>query len=323
MSSETPYDALMPEALLAAVEAAGWRCSGHLLALNSFENRVYQIGLEAGGFIVGKFYRPKRWSDEQILEEHAFLDELYTHELSVVAPLKGADGATLFHEGGFRFALFPRQGGHPPNIESESSLTVLGRTIGRIHRVGASRVFEHRPRLSATRLGTDSREFLLDHDVIPAELREAYATTTAHLLERINAVTIPADGRIHGDCHPGNVLWRGDLPHFVDFDDSVVGPAVQDLWMLLSGDREACQRQLDCILSGYQEFQDFDTRELALIEPLRTLRLMHYSAWIARRWHDPAFPHAFTWFGTTQYWSEHVLELREQLAALDEAPLAV
>jgi Ser/Thr protein kinase RdoA (MazF antagonist) len=323
MPSETPYERLTPDTVLDAIEAAGWPCNGHQLPLNSYENRVLQIGIGDKEFIVAKFYRPGRWTDEQILEEHDFLLELAEHELPVVAPLRDARGRTLFHHDGYRFTLFPRQGGHAPNLEPEENLVTFGRTLGRIHRVGAARRFQHRPAISVDRLGSASREFLLQSDFIPGELRDAYATLSAHLLQHIGDLRVPQRGRIHGDCHLGNVLWRDGAPHFVDFDDAVNGPAVQDLWMLLSGERDERCRQLSVLLSGYEEFQTFDAAELALVEPLRTLRIMHQAAWIARRWHDPAFPHAFTWFGSMRYWSDHILDLREQLAALDEAPLSV
>ena len=323
MTDATPYANLSPDALLDAVEAAGWRCDGSLLALNSYENRVYQIGQEETEPIVGKFYRPDRWSDAQILEEHAFTAELLEHEMSVVAPLHDDSGATLFHQGGFRFALFPRQGGYPPDIENAENLTILGRSIARIHAVGRAQPFESRIALTAERYGHDSRTLLLERGFIPDELIEAYASISTHLLARIDQLPIPATLRIHGDCHLGNVLWRDDIPHFVDFDDAMMGPAIQDLWMLLSGDREDRTRQLGKILDGYEDFMTFDAAELRLVEALRALRIMYHAAWIARRWDDPAFPLAFPWFNTIKYWSEHVLDLREQLAELDEPPLAV
>ncbi len=325
-STETPYADLSPDAILDAVEAAGFRPSGGLLELNSYENRVFQLELEDGAFVVAKFYRPGRWSDAQIAEEHAFTAELADAEVPVVVPLE-RDGRTLFLHGGFRFAVYPRQGGHPPNIELDDNLRVLGRTIARIHAVGATRRFSHRPELSVQRLGTDSRSFLLDNGFLPPDVEAAYASITEHLLQRLDGVMGPLrrrqEGRIHGDCHLGNLLWRGDTPHFVDFDDCVNGPPVQDLWMLLSGEREERQGQLKTILDAYETFHHFEAATLAMIEPLRTLRIMHHAAWIARRWNDPAFPRAFPSFDTGRYWSEHVLTLREQLAALDEPPLAV
>lgn len=323
---DTPYADLSPDAILDALEAAGFAPTGGLLELNSYENRVFQLELEDGSFVVAKFYRPGRWSDAQIEEEHRFTLELAHAELSVVAPL-ARDGVTLFHHHGHRYAIYPRQGGHPPNLEVEEDLRVLARTIARIHAVGATRPFRHRPGLSARRLGHDSRAFLLEGGFLPADLEPAYASVTEHLLGRIDQAMGGADRappgaqRIHGDCHLGNLLWRGETPHFVDFDDCVTGPPVQDLWMLLSGSRDERQGQLGTILAAYETFHPFDAASLRLVEPLRTLRIMHHAAWIARRWHDPAFPRAFPAFGTSRYWSDHVLTLREQQAALDEPPL--
>jgi Ser/Thr protein kinase RdoA (MazF antagonist) len=319
--NEQPYHSLSPETLLAAIDSAGFVTDGRLHALASYENRVYQVGLEDAQPIIAKFYLPRRWSDAQILEEHAFLAELVEHELPCVAPLASPHGETLYRHNDFRFALFPRQGGHAPNLENPDNLVIIGRTLARIHAVGSVGRFVHRPRLDAERLGHESRRFLLEHEFLPKELEAAYTTVTEHLLARIDRATFPTGGRIHGDCHPGNVLWRDDAPHFVDFDDSVTGPAVQDLWMLLSGERPDRLAQVDELLTGYEQFLSFDETELALIEPLRTLRIMHHAAWIARRWHDPAFPRAFPAFNTTKYWSEHILSLREQQATLDEPPL--
>jgi Ser/Thr protein kinase RdoA (MazF antagonist) len=323
-NTATPFAGLSPDSILDAVDAAGFATTGGLLELNSYENRVYQIELEDGSFVVGKFYRPQRWTDAQIAEEHAFTLELRDAEIPVVAPL-ARDGRTLFEHAGFRYAIYPRQGGHAPNLEDEENLRVLARTLARIHAIGATETFHHRPTLSVARLGSESREFLLTHGFVPPEMEDAYASVTGHLLTRIatDFADMPADGRIHGDCHPGNLLWRGDTPHFVDFDDCVNGPPIQDLWMLLAGEREDRQAQLGAIVDAYETFHEFDDRSLRWIEPLRTLRIMHHAAWIARRWDDPAFPRAFPTFDSTRYWSSHVLALREQQAALDEPPLRI
>jgi len=320
-SELTPYATLGPETILEAMESIHLHPNGGLLALNSYENRVYQVEMEDGSFMVTKFYRPERWTSACIMEEHAFTMELVEAEISVVAPML-VDGESLFEYQDFLFAVYPRQGGHPPNLENESDLEVLARTIGRMHAVGASATFEHRAALTAQRLGHDSRNYLLEHTFVPPDIEEAYATLTTHLLERIDPAMqgLPAI-RIHGDCHMGNVLWRVDTPHFVDFDDCVMGPPIQDLWMLLSGERAEQTQQLNTILDAYTTFYDFEPRTLAAIEALRTLRIMHHAAWIARRWQDPAFPIAFPWFESPRFWSDHLLELREQMALLDEPPL--
>ena len=316
-----PYEQLTPDLILDAVESVGLLPSGGLLALNSYENRVYQIEMEDGSFLVGKFYRPERWTDEAILEEHAFSLALAEAEISAVTPL-AIDDATLFRYQDYRFALFPRQGGHPPNLENEDDLEVLARTIARMHAFGAVEPFQHRRALSIDYLGHESREFLLGSDLIADEFRQAYATTTEHLLAHIAPLLgdMPLQ-RIHGDCHMGNVLWRDDVPHFVDFDDCVMGPPIQDLWMLLNGERAEQTYQLSLILDAYQEFYEFDTNSLALIEPLRTLRIIHHAAWIGRRWDDPAFPLAFPGFDSAKYWSDHILALKEQQAKVTEPPL--
>jgi len=327
-----PYAGLTPDAVLHAVESAGLLADGRQLALNSYENRVYQVGLEEGGagplgearFVVAKFYRPGRWTDEQILEEHAFALELAEREVPVVPPL-AFDGRTLLEDGGFRFALFARRGGRAPELDDPKVLEWTGRFIGRIHAVGSAGAFAHRPEIGVAEFGTAARDWLLDSGFIPADLREAWAGISALAVEGAQAAFDALPGydrlRLHGDCHAGNVLWTPDGPHFVDLDDARTGPAVQDLWMLLSGDRAAMGAQLAHVLAGYEDFRDFDDRELRLVEPLRTLRLLHYSAWLARRWDDPAFPHAFPWFNTQRYWQDRVLELREQVAAMQEPPV--
>ncbi len=330
-SDEPPFAGLTPERILDALESVGLRPDGRLLALNSYENRVYQIGLEVGvgaapsGFVVAKFYRPRRWRDAAILEEHAFVQELAAREVPVVAALPLAGGATLHEFAGFRFAVFPRRGGRAPELSDRNTLEWLGRFIGRIHAVGAAAAFRERPVLDIAGFGEEPRDYLLAHDFIPPDLIDAWRSVVDQALagarrcfERAGAVR---QLRLHGDCHGGNVLWTDDGPHFVDFDDSRMGPAVQDLWMLLSGERAAMARQLADILAGYEIFAEFDPRELHLLEALRTLRLIHYSAWIARRWDDPAFPVAFPWFNTQRYWQDRILELREQIALMDEPPL--
>lgn len=323
-SSAPPFAGLTPDTLLDAVETLGLRPDGSLLALNSYENRVYQIGMDEGPPLVAKFYRPERWSEAQILEEHAFVSALAELEIPVVSALAFA-GHTLHQHGEYRFALFPRRGGRMPDFDQPDTLMWMGRFMGRIHALGASQPYQHRPDLNIESFGEESLAWLMAHDWLPAELREVYQGVAMQALEGVRRCFDRAGTvqriRLHGDCHAGNVLWTDDGPHFVDFDDSRSGPAMQDLWMLLSGERADQSRQLADLLAGYEDFCEFDTRELYLIEALRTLRLMHYSAWLARRWHDPAFPVAFPWFGSQRYWQDRILELREQIALMDEPPL--
>lgn len=321
-----PFATLGPDTLLGAVEAAGLAPDGRLLALNSYENRVYQIGVEDAVPVVVKFYRPGRWSEATLREEHAFAEELVEREIPVVPPLR-VGGETLHRHGGFHYAIYPRRGGRPPELDDADTLEWLGRFLGRIHAVGAVRAFRHRPAIEVAALGAGSRDYLLAGRWIPDYLEPAYASVTGDLLEAVTAAWERAGGfsrlRLHGDCHPGNILWTEAGPHFVDLDDCTTGPAVQDLWMLLSGEREERALQLSDIVAGYEDFHDFDRRELHLVEALRTLRIMHYAAWLARRWEDPAFPAAFPWFGSDRYWEEHLLALREQAAALQEPPLVI
>ena len=320
-----PYLQLIPDKVLAAVETLGFETDARIFALNSYENRVYQIGLVGSSSIVVKFYRPGRWSREQILEEHAFTRELVELEIPVIAPESFADKGTLIEFEGFQFAIFRQILGRPPELDKLDNLLVMGRFVGRIHAVGAINHFSYRKNFSVDRIAAESRSFLLDNGFIPLDLVNAYASLSRDLIEaieqRLHAFGELMTLRIHGDCHPGNVLWKEDKPHFVDFDDTMTGPAIQDLWMLLSGDRNQRQAQLLEVVEGYNEFFDFRAEELELIESLRTLRLMHYSAWLAKRWSDPAFPQSFPWFNTDPYWANHILELREQLAALDDPPL--
>lgn len=326
MDEQAPYAALTPDCVLDALESLGLRCDGRLHALNSFENRVYQIWLEEGPPVVAKFYRPARWSEAQILEEHSFAAELAEHEVPVVAA-SVLSGASLHTHADFRFAVYPRRGGRAPEFDRPDVLEWMGRFIGRIHLVGAAKPFVTRPAIDLQSFGIEPRDWLLAHDFIPPDLRPAWESVAALALQGVARCYERAGDvktlRLHGDCHAGNVLWTDDGPHFVDFDDARTGSAVQDLWMLLSGERDAMTRQLREVLAGYEDFCEFDPRELHLIEALRTLRLLHYSAWIARRWHDPAFPAAFPWFNTQRYWQDRILELREQIALMDEPPLSV
>ncbi len=324
MDINTPYAGLTPDVILNAIDSAGLRTDGRLLALNSYENRVYQVGIEDASPLIAKFYRPARWSEAQILEEHGFTAELAAREIPAVAPLT-AGNSTLHAFGGFSFALYARRGGRAPELDDPDTLEWLGRFIGRIHAVGAIKPFAHRPALDIAGFGEASRDYLMQGDWVPADLHDAYASVLDQALTGVRACFERAGPvrslRLHGDCHPGNVLWTSEGPHFVDFDDARMGPAMQDLWMLLSGDRAAMTRQLSDVLAGYEDFADLDRRELGLIEGLRTLRLIHYSAWLARRWNDPAFPAAFPWFHTTKYWQDQILQLREQVAAMQEDAL--
>lgn len=317
------YDELTPDRVIDAVESLGFHSDARILALNSYENRVYQVGIEDSQPMIAKFYRPLRWSDEQILEEHRFTQDLLDIEIPVVPPIAFKQ-RTLHQHQGYRFALYPRRGGQAPSLDNGDHLEILGRLLGRVHNLGKAALFTHRPSIDIQSYGIDSREFLLDNDFIPQELRPAYDSITQDLLASLqtlfNTISYQAV-RLHGDCHVGNILWRDDSAHFVDFDDARNGPAIQDLWMMLSGDYQQKCLQLADILEGYSEFCDFNPAEIGLIEGLRTLRLMHYNAWIAKRWSDPAFPHNFPWFNSERYWAEHILALREQQSALQEPPL--
>ncbi|MDH4189774.1 MAG: serine/threonine protein kinase [Betaproteobacteria bacterium] len=327
-----PYSRLTPDVVLDALDSVGLRGDGRMLALNSYENRVYQLMLEEGPYapanppaadaVVAKFYRPDRWSDAQIVEEHAFALELAEREIPVVAPLV-VDGRSLHEHGGFRFAVYPRRGGRPPEFDDPKTLEWIGRFIGRIHAIGSTRRFDARPALDAQSFGREPRDWLLASGLIPADLVDPWRSAAdlalaevAHCYQRAGATQAI---RLHGDCHAGNILWTADGPHFVDLDDCRSGPAVQDLWMLLSGDAAAQAPELASVLAGYEMFHAFDRRELHLVEALRTLRLLHYCAWLARRWDDPAFPAAFPWFGTQRYWQDRILELREQIGLMQEA----
>ncbi len=324
MAQDTPYAELSPEAVLDALEAAGFRSDGRVLALNSYENRVYQIGLEEGQPVVAKFYRPGRWSDAAIGEEHAFALELASQEIPVVAPLV-RDGIALHTYRGFRYAVFPRRGGRWPELGTPEEREWVGRFLGRIHAVGRAARFAHRPRLNLEDLGRKARDLVLEGDWMPDYLADKYADVTDELLAEVDARATDWGGarlgRIHGDCHRGNILWTDSGPHFVDLDDTQTGPAIQDLWMLLAGGLQEMRSQMRDLIAGYEQFTPFDRGELSLIEPLRALRMIHYSAWLARRWHDPAFPKAFPWFAEPRYWEEHYRALDEQLTAVRAPPL--
>ncbi len=318
------YADLQPDDILSAMESLGFECDGRFQALNSYENRVYQIGIEDGEPVVTKFYRPGRWSDAAILEEHAFSAELADVDIPVVAPLT-LRGKSLHHSGEFRLSVSPCRGGRAPELDDEELLRQLGRLVARIHLQGETRSFRDRPTLDVESFGHQSCAWLLAQEFIPAELADAYKGVVEHLFDNIDACLARAGDvrqiRLHGDFHPGNVLVAGERLHIVDLDDARTGPAIQDLWMFLSGDKNEQAPQLATLLEGYQEFRDFDARELNLIEALRTLRIMHYAAWLARRWGDPAFKLAFPWFNSPRYWDEHILSLREQAALMEEPPL--
>lgn len=319
-----PFERLDPDRVLDAIESVGLHGDGRLLALHSYENRVYQVGRDEGAPVVVKFYRPHRWTAAQILEDHAFVAELAAREVPVV-PARELNGRTLHEFDHFLFAVFPSRGGRAPELSDPKALEWMGRFIGRIHSVGALQPYQARPAIDIDTFGRAPRNYLVEHGFVPPDLRTTYLSVIDQALDGVKrcyerAGEVPLL-RLHGDCHSGNVMWTNDGPHFVDFDDSRMGPAVQDLWMLLSGERNDMSRQLGDILTGYEDFADFDARQLHLVEALRTLRLIHYSAWLAMRWDDPAFPAAFPWFNTPRYWQDRILELREQVALMDEPPI--
>ncbi|MCB5184201.1 serine/threonine protein kinase [Methylobacillus gramineus] len=325
-TNSAPFSSLTPDLILDAISSVDMMGDGRLLALNSYENRVYQVGIEDAPAVIVKFYRPQRWSDAQIMEEHEFSLRLAEAEIPVVAPLV-IGGHSLQQYGDFKFAVFPRRGGRIPELDQEGRLEWIGRFLGRIHAIGALEPFQHRPVIDIASFGEEPAAWLLANKFIPADLEPAYRSVVEQALEGVRQCYARAGKvsslRLHGDCHLSNLLWTDDGPHFVDFDDSRTGPAIQDLWMLLSGDRAEMNMQLGELLEGYECFHDFNPAELHLVEALRTLRLIHYSAWIARRWDDPAFPMTFTWFNTQKYWQDRILELREQIALMEEPPLSV
>ncbi|MFT5691772.1 MAG: Ser/Thr protein kinase RdoA (MazF antagonist) [Oceanicoccus sp.] len=333
MSNSHPYESLTPDRVIDAVESTGVLTDLRIFPLNSYENRVYQVGIEDGEPLIAKFYRSGRWTDQEILEEHQFSKELHEADVPVVPPLlipsnsehasENTVGSTLLKYKDCRFSLFQRKGGHAPELDNLDCLLMLGRLVGRIHAVGAQREFSYRPTLDVKSYAEDSFQFVSEN-FIPKDLHTAYVTLCEDLItgiKEIFASTPVKKIRVHGDCHVGNILWRDTNPHFVDLDDCRMAPAIQDLWMFISGDRQFQTAQINEVIEGYNEFFDFDPRELHLIESMRTLRIMNYSAWLARRWEDPAFPHNFPWFNNARYWSDHILELREQFALLHEPPL--
>ncbi|MCC6173275.1 MAG: serine/threonine protein kinase [Gammaproteobacteria bacterium] len=323
--TDRPFDALSPDAVLAAAEALGIECDGRLFALNSYENRVYQVGSSSHGSLVFKFYRPGRWSDAQILEEHAFALELAAAELPVVAPL-AFGGRTLCRRDGLRYAAFPRRAARAVELDSRGSLELIGRSLGRLHAIGARQRFAVRPALGVERLGWQARDMLLGSDLLDESIAARYEEVSRELLEAVDAAWSGFGPlsmiRIHGDCHLGNVLWDEHGPVFVDLDDCMTGPRIQDLWMFISGSADERRGQWDELAAGYRQFTDLDEAEIALIEPLRALRMVHHSAWIAARWNDPAFPRAFPWFTSPRYWQEHLSDLWQQLEAVAAPPMA-
>ena len=319
-TSSHPFEILSPDRVIDAVESLGLDCDGRVLTLNSYENRVFQVGVEDSDPIVLKFYRPERWSADQILEEHQFCLELADQELSVVPPMV-IDDETLHFDGDFCYSLFERRGGYAPELDDRECLFQLGSVLGQMHMVGSARDYDYRPELSAAVFGHDAAAWLIS-EYVPNEYKDAYRDVTLRILEKIDRLGAPPNVlRVHGDCHVGNILWRDERAHFVDFDDSRMAPAIQDIWMLLSGDHHQQQIQLLEVIEGYEQFMDFDPSELRWIEPLRTLRMIHHAYWIARRWSDPAFPRAFSWFAEPTWWDQHLADLRGQLVVLDKSPL--
>ncbi len=311
-----PFDTLTPDTILDALESQGFDVDGRVNALNSYENRVYQIGIDQKPPLIAKFYRPERWSREQIQEDHDFCFAVEAHDIPVVTPLKNSAGDSIYQFAGFQFAVFPRRGGYAPELDHQDNLAIMGRTLARLHNVGAQQLYQHRPTLDAQTFGQDSIDFVAEH-FIPFEHKSAYLSVCNNIMSIVADKLQAANNiRVHGDLHIGNILLRDDIPYLVDFDDSRSAPAIQDIWMLLSGEPHEQEIQLQKIIAAYAEFRDFPYQELPMIESLRTLRMIHHSAWIARRWQDPAFPPAFPWFDTHQFWGQHVADLQQQLNAL-------
>ena len=324
-NDQVPFQHLSPDVILNAISDCGYVVDGTFIALNSYENRVYQVGIEDDTPVVVKFYRPGRWSNEAILEEHSFSLMLAGNEIPLVPPVKDEEDQTLHEYQGYRFSIFLRKGGRWPELDKRENLSWIGRFIGRIHAVGAVMPFQHRITLGIDNYGVQAYQFLLEKGFLPLELETQYRDTAEEVLQYVEQAYVRAEGfkqiRLHGDCHPGNILWTDQGPHFVDLDDCCTGPAIQDIWMLLSGSHDEMCGQLSAVLQGYCEFMPFDARELHLLEALRTLRMIHYSAWLARRWDDPAFLKNFTWFNTRPYWEEQIHVLQQQSVLINEAPL--
>jgi Ser/Thr protein kinase RdoA (MazF antagonist) len=330
----TPFEGLDPDTVLACLESVGMIADGRLMALNSYENRVYRVGIEqlpvdeqqplsAPDMVVVKFYRPQRWTDAQIREEHAFARELVAAQLPVAAP-QFIGGQALHRHLNFRFAMFACLRATAPDLDQPGARAVLGRTLGRIHARSALRRFEHRGSLDDMRCGDRARAAILNLGIMPEPQRSRYDQVARELIaavrERWEAVSPPVI-RLHGDCHLGNILWSPQGPVFVDLDDCLMGPRMQDLWMFCSGSPAQQQAEWTELIEGYLQFADFDFREVALIESLRAMRMMHHAAWLAQRWDDPAFPLAFPWFGEARFWDRHIADLQEQLEAVRDPPL--
>lgn len=322
--SDFSYQHLTPSIILDAIEDLGILVTSGLLALNSYENRVYQFTTESHGRMVVKFYRPERWTNEQIEEEHQFAFELQDHELPIVAPLK-FNGQSVHQFQTYRFALYPSVGGREFEVDNLDQLEWVGRFLGRIHAISSTSSFHYRNEINIQRFLAEPRIELENSRLLPEHLKTAFFSIFDHLVEATTTqfdqnITNTSLIRLHGDCHPGNILWR-DGPSFVDLDDCLTGPAIQDLWMMLSGDTMQQRIQLETIVEAYEEFMPFNNKELALIEPLRAMRLIHYMAWLSRRWSDPAFPRAFPWFADDKYWEGQILALKEQMSSMQEPPL--
>lgn len=326
MDESSAFVALGPDAILDAVERAGHTCDGRLQALASYENRVYQLGRPDAGPLVVKFYRPNRWSTDQILEEHDFLDELRGLDLPVVVPLADAHGDTVIHDGPYRLSLYEQTIGRPPSFDDPEHRKLLGRFAARMHNVSVLGRFEDRPVLDVDNYGHDSMLTLVRSGHVPDTLIEAFDAAGAHAMdsaEQLFDQCAPVSIRLHGDLHAGNILWTEEGPVVLDFDDCATGPALADLWMFLSGDRDYQEACLADIVEGYEQFRAFPIEQLGLVEPLRTLRLVHHAAWIATRWTDPAFPRAFGFFASERYWQDLILSLKEQISAMQSPPLSI